>query len=132
MKKRPVVLQSDVKRRTHPLDHSTFHHIGPLTRLLIAGDLVYAGIIAPPTVEEMGSLIASLSKGALHGLIALNLLRPAEKGDDLYTEKVTDAFATLYTHLEGSLESEQWKKMGMDVLVLEHSLCKFKRLKKYM
>ena len=131
MKKRPVVLQSDVKRRTHPLDHSTFHHIGPLTQLLIAGDLVYAGIIAPPTVKEMGCLIASLSKGALQGLIALNLLHPADKGDDSYPDKVTDAFATLYKHLKGSLESDQWTKMGMDVLVLEHSLCKFKRFKKY-
>ena len=61
----------------------------------------------------------------------LNLLRPAEKGNDSYTEKVTDAFATLYKHLEGSSESEQCKKTGMDVLVSEHSLCKFKGFKKY-
>ena len=132
MKNRPKILQSDHKRRTDPLSHSAFHQIGPLTRLLIAGDLVYAGIITPPTVDEMGSLIASVSKGALQGLIKLNLVPPANKGDDMYPEKVTRAFTTLYHDLKGSLTSDEWKRMGMDVLVLEHSLCKFKRLGKYI
>lgn len=132
MKIRPKILQSDNKRRTDPLTHSTFHQIGPLTRLLIAGDLVYAGIIAAPTVEEMGGLVASTSKGALQGLIELNLLRPMEKGDGSYPDKVIHAFTSLYHNLKESLTSEEWKRMGMDVLVLEHSLCKFKRLKKYM
>ncbi|KAK7677631.1 hypothetical protein QCA50_019442 [Cerrena zonata] len=56
-----------------------FFMVGDLTGMLIAGDLAYAGVIDKPTVEEMGKLIAKVSKGAIAGLVYLRLLRSSPK-----------------------------------------------------
>ncbi|KAK7696533.1 hypothetical protein QCA50_001191 [Cerrena zonata] len=58
-----------------PTDNmKAFYQVGDLIGMLIAGDLAYADIINKPTVEEMGKLVAKVSKGAVGGLVYLQLV----------------------------------------------------------
>ena len=114
-----------------------FEQVGPLLRILIAGDLFYAGLIAEPSIEEMGSLIAAANKGAVSGLILLQLLPP--KIDDKFKHhpmQVVNAFKLLYNGLQSSMKKvdkkEKWAEMSINAIVLEHSLCKLKRMSKLL
>lgn len=49
-------------------DGKVFWQVGSLTQLLIAGDLAYADIIQQPEPEDMGHLVAVVSKGATSGM----------------------------------------------------------------
>lgn len=106
-----------------------FLHTGSLLQLLVAGDLAYAGIIDMPTVEEMGILIAKVSKGAIAGLVVLQLLPTKEKGYKYPPVQVLKAFTSLYKSLQEKLTEDEWQEMGLNTVVLEHCLCKLKRVR---
>ena len=94
--------------------------------------MVYAGLIAEPSVEEMGSLIAAVGKGAVSGLILLRLLPPKPTRTYKYPPmQVVNAFTLLYNDLKSSMDKE-WVHMGLNPIVLEHSLCKLKRMKRLL
>lgn len=109
---------------------NAFRLVGKLTRVLIAGDLVYAGMLDEPTVDEMGVMIAKISKGGIGGLRYLNLLPPHIPGYPFTPTQVLNAYTIVYNRLKEALDSEEWNEMGMNTLVLEHSLCKVKRMEK--
>lgn len=115
---------NDADRKKH------FWLVGKLTRLLIAGDLAYAGVIDKPTVEEMGALIAKVSKGAIAGMVYLNLLPGRAKNYHYPARQTALAFKELYDRLKEELSDDERDRMGMDAIVLEHSLCKLKRMHK--
>ena len=101
-----------------------------LIRLLVAGDLAYAGIVEKPSVEEMGSLISVVSKGAVSGLNLLGLLPDKKTKHSKYPPtQVVNAFKLLFDRLKEALDAVEWNDMGLDTIVLEHSLCKLKRMK---
>lgn len=79
-----------------------------------------------PEVDKMGQLIASISKGALDRLEWLMFLHEKEK---YITDEVKAAFEMFYNWVENALSAEEWKEMGLDPIILEHSLCKLKRAK---
>ena len=116
------------KNKQKPLEYNTFYQVGLLARLLIAGDLAYAGVIPKPTVEEMGRMIALVNKGALAGLARLGLLNLPKKGTKLSKDEVTVAFKVVYEYLTKNLTQEEQDNMGIDTLVIEHSLCKLTRV----
>jgi hypothetical protein len=100
-----------------------FPNIGGLSALLICGDLVEAGILDMPTIEEWASLIYTVQKGATYGLQCLALL-----GETFSKEEVIDAFKTLDTFVLETLTDEDCELMGYNIIMLEHSLCKFTRI----
>jgi hypothetical protein len=97
-----------------------FVNIGSLTAILIIGDLICAGILPMPSPLDWGKFIEKVSKGALDGMIMLGLI------DEDTT--VPQAFADLYDFVNGVLTPEEKSAMTYDVLMSEHSLCKYKHL----
>ena len=125
MKKRPPVqihVDPEKEKKT-VLNNVTFTQVGELVRLLVVGDLVYAGIFEPPTLEEMGTMIHKVNKGAIAGLTKLHVLSGQHTA-----QQVIDALSHVYDAVHSGLTQEEWMGMGMDVLTLEHSLCKYKRV----
>jgi hypothetical protein len=100
-----------------------FHNIGSLTALLICGDLVEAGILLMPSIQEWAGLIHRLGKGAKAGMEMFGLTRK-----DGSKEEVRDAFASLDLALQSELRTDEKETMGYNVIMLEHALCKIKRL----
>lgn len=100
-----------------------FRNIGDLTALLICGDLIEAGILQMPTAHEWGGLIHSLRMGANSAMSMLGLTsNKANKSE------VSEAFASLDLALRQELEEEEKAAMNYNVIMLEHALCKIKRL----
>ena len=125
MKKRPPVqihVDPEKEKKT-VLNNVAFTQVGELGRLLVVGDLVYAGIFEPPTLEEMGTMIHKVNKGAIAGLTKLHVLSGQHTA-----QQVIDALSHVYDAVHSGLTQEEWMGMGMDVLTLEHSLCKYKRV----
>ena len=102
---------------------SKFYNIGPLTALLICGDLVEAGVIPMPSSYDLGQLIYKIGRGAKDGMIVLGLVN-----GDVTCEDFSNAFSSLDTFIASSLDSEVKKACGYSVVMLEHTLCKIKRL----
>ena len=102
---------------------STFRNIGKLSALLICGDLIEAGILPMPTSNEWGGLIFTLNMGAKGAMEVLNLTRKQAS-----REEVTEAFTSLDSALQQELEEEEKATMNYNVIMLEHTLCKIKRL----
>jgi hypothetical protein len=100
-----------------------FRNIGNLTALLICGDLIEAGILEMPTALEWGGLIYSLRMGAKDGMNLLGLTSQKSSKSE-----VSQAFASLDAALQCELEEEEKATMNYNVIMLEHALCKIKRL----
>ncbi|KAK7696524.1 hypothetical protein QCA50_001182, partial [Cerrena zonata] len=105
-----------------PTDNmKAFYQVGDLIGMLIAGDLAYADIINKPTVEEMGKLVAKVSKGAVGGLVYLQLVEQKSRNAKYSVDEVQPVFVNLYQRLKEDL-GEEWEEMKMDPIVFEHSL----------
>jgi hypothetical protein len=102
---------------------SKFFNIGSLTALLICGDLIEAGIIPMPSSLELGKLIYKVGKGAKAAMIMLGLVNQGVEEEDF-----CKAFSTLDAHIENALDIDKKKTMGYNIVMLEHTLCKMKRL----
>lgn len=100
-----------------------FHNVGSLTALLLVGDLVECGFIPEPDVRIMGELVVQVEKGALHCLQKLGLVRPGAS-----KAAVVDAFESLHHHVIAHTTPEFRTTIGYNVIMLEHALCKMKRL----
>jgi hypothetical protein len=106
-------------------DKPKFPNIGPLTALLICGDLAMAGFVEKPTVKQMAKLIFCLEKGALLGLERLGLVPPKATFEEVLT-----CFSFLYDYLDANLSHEDKLLIHFDVITLEHGLCKYTHLVK--
>lgn len=105
------------------LKSSSFHNIGGLTALLICGDLIEAGILPMPTAQEYGGLIFTLDMGAKDAMEKLGLI--SKKASKV---QVVEAFTSLDLVLQQELKEEEKVAMYYNVIMLEHTLCKIKRL----
>lgn len=100
-------------------------NIGSLSALLICGDLIEAGLILMPSARDFGDLIFKVGKGAKDGMIAMGLVK-----DGASREELCQSFESLDLALQQELTEEEKKTMGYNVVMLEHTLCKIKRLTK--
>jgi len=100
-----------------------FRNIGDLTALLICGDLIEADVLQMPTAHEWGGLIHSLRMGAKSAMEMLGLT--SKQANKL---EVSKAFTSLDLALQQELEEEEKAAMNYNVVMLEHALCKIKRL----
>ncbi|KAF9522806.1 hypothetical protein CPB83DRAFT_727948, partial [Crepidotus variabilis] len=103
----------------------TFKNIGDLSALLMVGDLADVGFIPNFEPKQMGKFVFQANKGARDGLHHLGLI--SSKADEA---QVVQGFVDLHTFLEVELESEAKESIGYSVWMLEHALCKYKRLLK--
>ena len=102
---------------------SSLRNIGRLSALLICGDLIEADILTMPNAYEWGELIWILKMGARDAMETLGLISyQASK------EQVAEAFLSLDSALQHELKEEEKKAMSYNVVMLEHTLCKIKRL----
>lgn len=117
---------------TNVKDEKRFPVLGPLASYLLTADLSYTGAVVAPTVDEIATVIWDLNKGAVAGLEELNLIplrTESEGGTKARADKdnVRRAVKVLFKRLERLLPEEMKTAVGFDVIVLEHSLCKFSR-----
>jgi hypothetical protein len=103
---------------------SRFFNIGSLSALLICGDLIEAGLVQTPSSREYSELIFKVGKGAKEGMMMIGLVK-----DNPNLEELCEAFESLDLALQHELTEEEKKAMGYNVVMLEHTLCKIKRLK---
>jgi len=100
-----------------------FRNIGSLTALLICGDLIEAGVVPTPSPREFGELIFKVGKGAKDGMAKFGLVKKGADG-----EEICEAFVSLDLALQRELTEEEKEAMGYNIIMLEHTLCKIKRL----
>ena len=104
---------------------SRFRNIGSLSALLICGDLIEAGVVLMPSPREFGELIFRVGKGAKDGMNLIGLVK-----DNANREELCEAFESLHLALQSELTEDEKETMGYNIIMLEHTLCKIKRLMK--
>lgn len=102
---------------------SRFFNIGKLANILVCGDYVSAGIIPMPSAEMIGDIIFDVGKGAVDGMERLDIV-PQGVSKEYFIHQ----FSSLNTFLEGQLSTDEKVLMDYSVIMLEHGLCKYKRL----
>ena len=102
---------------------SRFRNIGSLSALLICGDLVEAGLVLMPSSREFGELVFKVGKGAKDGMTKIGLVKEGSNREDL-----CKALESLDLVLQRELTEDEKNVMGYNIIMLEHTLCKIKRL----
>jgi hypothetical protein len=113
-------------RRTDPQTKSSstlFSNIGSLTALLICGDLVEAGILPMPSASEWAKSINTMGKGSREGMERCGFVKK-----DCSSEEFSTAFSSLDEALKKELREDEKEAMGYNIIMLEHALCKIKRI----
>lgn len=98
--------------------------VGKLTAFLLAGDLSYAGVVQPPSAEEVGRCIHMNGLGSFTGLVKSGLLNNPSASQ----EEVVAAFTQLIQALRQHIDRETQTLIGLDEIMTEHLLCKFQRV----
>ena len=79
--------------------------------------------MAMPSARKFGELIYKVGKGAKEGMVKFELVKNnAEK------EEICEAFISLDLALQRELTEVEKETMGYNIIMLEHTLCKIKRL----
>ncbi|TFK58240.1 hypothetical protein BDN72DRAFT_906932 [Pluteus cervinus] len=108
-----------------------FKGIGPLTALLLIGDLVAAQVVAEPSVNQWSHLIFRVSKGGIRGLRKLSLIPYTGTVEGLEESQVVqDAFDGLHSAIANKWDVVKQEKVGYNLIMLEHALCKYSRMVK--
>jgi len=76
-----------------------------------------------PSLREFGELIFKVGKGAKDGMAMFGFV---EK--DANMEEICEAFISLDLALRHELTKDEKEAMGYNIIMLEHTLCKIKRL----
>ncbi|KAF8573778.1 hypothetical protein K439DRAFT_1374372, partial [Ramaria rubella] len=101
-----------------------FPQIGDLMGYLMAVDLCYAGLVQWPTAFELGELIYDIGRGSYSEMVIQGLV----DGENDCTD-CGSIYNTLHEKVEASLMEEELMNMKFDIFMLEHALCKKKRLR---
>lgn len=113
------LLQKDGKGK-----RKAFYNIGPLTAYLLVADYVYAGLVSPPSAQDIAFFICSIDLGAIQALVQLRLLPSGAQVEDC-----VEAVEQIYQYLDQQMEEEVKARMPLDYILIEHTLCKITRLK---
>ncbi|KAJ7065948.1 hypothetical protein B0H15DRAFT_807641 [Mycena belliarum] len=103
---------------------TAFPLCGVLTAHLIASDYADAGIIEPATVDEVAQKIVDIDAGAVDGLRALDYFHDSSP----FGHHARNGFIDLYRYLDTELPALVKKRMQFSPHMLEHALCKYKRI----
>lgn len=110
-------------------EKSIFPQLGNLSRISLVCDLAYASVCDMPTIRDMADCMVTMKSGGLAGLKVLGLLNEFPKGmqQAKKVQVVVDALQEVMDFLEMKFTNREREDMGLDVIVLEHSLCKLSR-----
>ena len=98
--------------------------MGELCCYLLTCDLHYAGVCEAPTIRDVSSFMRTARGGSYRILPALGF---GEVDEHPSQQLVEDALSTIETHLAKAFNREERGLMGLDLICVEHVLCKFKR-----
>lgn len=103
--------------------------LGPLGKLNLSGDLVYAGVCPAPSVEEMAQQIVDVNAGSIAGLRLLHYISDSwPSSSETRVACVAQALQSLRDLLDAEFcDADDCSVMALDIISLEHSLCKFAR-----
>ncbi len=90
---------------------------------LLASDYAYAGLVGMPDSAEVGEIIFRIDAGGRGGLRLIGFSVDTK-------EECAAAMLALWDLAQRFLTPAEIEEMGLDPIVLEHALCKFKRLSK--
>ena len=119
--------------RSKGKDGARFMHLGGLGSYLITADLVYAGVVSPLTKKDLGWIVRHLNKGAASGLIELGLIsRPspttnASNRPKPSQEECEEGIRRVFEIMEEVVPTELHAYFIIDLITVEHTLCKFSR-----
>lgn len=99
--------------------------VGTLTAYLLAADLAYAGLAEMPTMEEVAFVIRKNTMGSFNALLDLKLFSTKKPT----AEEVQEVFGQVYAHIRDIIPAEHHSRIGLDVIMVEHLLCKYHRTK---
>jgi hypothetical protein len=102
-----------------------FRNIGPLSAMLIVGDLAQAGIIHQPSFPQMATMILRVNCGAMDAMRDIGVISDSSSEVD-----VTEALITLHSMVVQDFSDEERACMRYDHIMLEHALCKYIRMKR--
>lgn len=102
-----------------------FPGLGDLTAFLIVGDFIGGGCFKDGafTVEDMGTLVAKVNKGAVQGMQELGVLRQGK----VSPAEIRDAYVDFHGKVSDLLTPEQKSLMRFNVTTPENGLCKWQR-----
>jgi hypothetical protein len=125
---RPTFSQMLAWFRPKKAESTLFPNLGPLGALCLVGDMAYAQVCQMPTIMDMADAAVEVNSGAVLGLHDLGLLCHPLRGErEEKVRAVADAMEVFASKVEESFTAEEREEMGWDVIVMEHSLCKFHR-----
>ncbi|KAF8575408.1 hypothetical protein K439DRAFT_1370012, partial [Ramaria rubella] len=101
-----------------------FPQIGDLTGYLVAVDLCYTGLVQWPTACELGELIYDIGRGSYSEMVVQGLINGESDRMDCGW-----AFRDFNDKVSAALTSKELEKMNFDIFMMEHALCKRKRLR---
>lgn len=105
---------------------------GSLGIYSLCADMVYYGLVSPPTLEEISTVIINLDMGALAGLELLGYLTPPDTGERPSPPYATETVATAVQHFrqDSHLFLALWgaAHISLSYVDVEHVLCKFSRM----
>jgi hypothetical protein len=97
--------------------------VGKLNLYMLAVDMCAAGLVDPPTVDDVAEVVAALKMGAMQGLVAGSYC--VQRCSHL---AVRLAFVEFYHNMTDRLTADQTNRFGWSPIVAEHLLCKFVHL----
>jgi hypothetical protein len=102
-----------------------FYGMGNLVGWLLASDYAYAGLVQMPEPSKVGEIIFKINAGGKSGLALL--------GFNVNTQEAcAEAMKSFCDAVHKLLTPEEVNRMGIDPVTLEHALCKFSRLQKWI
>ena len=111
-----------------------FPQLGPLGSYLLTADLVYAGVVLEPSIDDIAWLVRELNRGAAAALEDLGLIPPraTAQGNARKPElsACRNAIQHVYNILISTIPVELRNTLCIDYISLEHALCKFSRATK--
>lgn len=110
-----------------------FPQIGPLAAYLLTADYVYAGVVDPPTLDEISDVVRCINRGAASCLEHLGLIGPRVKnkrsqGYSMPNEaECRGAIRKIHQVLTSVISIEEQQYLPVDGILVEHISCKFSR-----
>ncbi|KAL0563624.1 hypothetical protein V5O48_018442 [Marasmius crinis-equi] len=121
--KRPFVDVLDIIKKKLDRDgqynRKRFYTFGSLSGYLLCVDLAEAGLISPPSLEQVADIVAQLDRGWCSALRALGCV----------DERVVlrEEFITTFNFLDARLTGDHKRALGWNFFVFEHGGCKYIR-----
>jgi hypothetical protein len=109
-----------------------FPELGTLAAYLLTADYVYADVVCPPTLAEMGYIIQHINKGAAQCLETIGFIPSRRSSQSKAKTKSSvqscvDGFSRIWSVIADCILESEHSKVGLDYIMAENVLCKFER-----